>query len=277
MRSYGRSGTPTLRIDRGNLMSWLTIGSATDQGRVKKENQDYHRFYPPEQGKRHKFGSLIALADGMGGHRGGAIAARTAVDVLFETYYKSAAPTIPQALAESFAAANTAIFEKSANEPALFGMGCTLAVMAIKDKALHVAHVGDSRCYRISQGRIDQLTEDHSLVASLMKAGVISAEEALDHPDKHIITRAIGLQETVEASHNQAPMTVDKGDYLLICCDGLWEPVADGQILETILRLKDPSSICKDLVEQANRNGGPDNITVIVTRVNGTGLLARLF
>ncbi|MFH1982933.1 MAG: Stp1/IreP family PP2C-type Ser/Thr phosphatase [Pseudomonadota bacterium] len=258
-------------------MSWLTIGSATDQGRVKKENQDYHFFYPPEKGKRHKFGSLIALADGMGGHRGGSIAARTAVDVLFETYYKSAAPTIPQALAEGFAAANTAIFEKSANDPALFGMGCTLAVMAIKDKALHVAHVGDSRGYRISQGQISQLTEDHSLVASLVKAGVISAEEALDHPDKHIITRAIGLQETVEASTNKEPMTVGKGDYLLICCDGLWETVTDGQMLETIQRLKEPSLICDNLVEQANHNGGPDNITVIVARIDGTGILARLF
>lgn len=258
-------------------MSWLTIGTATDIGQVKKENQDYTGFYPPDKGRRHKLGCLVVLADGMGGHRGGAEAARTAVDVLLETYYKSPASAIPPAIAEGFKAANSAVFEKSAADPTLHGMGCTLTAMAIKDKQLHFGHVGDSRGYRFSKGRVEQLTEDHSLVASLVKAGVITKEEARTHPDSHIITRAIGLQESVEVSQNETPVVLEKGDYLLICCDGLWETVTDDAMMETITRLKEPSKICASLVEQANANGGPDNITVLVVRVDGTGLLARFF
>ncbi len=258
-------------------MGRLTIAAATDPGRIKKSNQDRYAVYPPDLGKHHRLGTLAAVADGMGGHRGGKTAARTAVDVLFETYYKSASPTILEALSDAFGEANAAVHRLAASDPALAGMGSTLTAMAIKGNQLTVGHVGDSRGYHISRGRIRQLTDDHSLTAGLISAGIISAQAAKDHPDRHRLTRAIGIHTTPSAKISASPQTVSWGDYLLICCDGLWETVAEPRLLETIQTLKAPEAICNSLVEQANRNGGGDNITVVAIRVEGPRLLSRFF
>ena len=258
-------------------MRWLTIAAASDPGRVKKNNQDRYGVYPPDRGKHHRLGTLTAVADGMGGHRGGAMAAQTAVDVLFETYYKNASLTILEALSGAFDAANSAVRRQAASDPALAGMGSTLTAMAIKGRRLTIGHVGDSRGYHISRGRIRQLTDDHSLTAGLVNAGVISAQAAKDHPDRHRLTRAIGIHTSLSAKISASPQTVSWGDYLLLCCDGLWEIVDERRMLETIQTLKAPEAICSGLVEQANRNGGWDNITVVVIRVEVPCLLSRFF
>jgi protein phosphatase len=253
-------------------MDWLSIGSATDTGKIKAENQDYHAAYPPAHGKRSKLGTLIALADGMGGHRGGSTASKLAVDVLFESYYKSTSSGIPDALANGFQAANQAVYDRSTSEPSLSGMGCTLTAVVVKGKTMHFGHVGDSRGYHISENRISQFTDDHSLVASMVKAGVITPEEAPDHPDRHVITRAIGLKEEIEPDIGTG-FRLHKGDLMLLCCDGLWEVVSDTEMLKTAQTVLDPSRLCQALVDQANDNGGPDNITAVAARLNKTGLL----
>ena len=253
-------------------MDWISIGSATDIGKVKAENQDYHAAYPPADGKRSRLGTLIALADGMGGHRGGSTASKLAVDVLFESYYKSTASGIPDALADGFQAANQAVYDRSIAEPSLSGMGCTLTAVVVKGNTMHFGHVGDSRGYHISGNRISQFTEDHSLVASMVKAGVIQPEEARDHPDSHVITRAIGLKDEMEPDIGTG-LRLKKGDRLLLCCDGLWEVVSDADMLKIAQTISDPTRLCQTLVDQANDNGGPDNITAVAARLNKTGLL----
>jgi protein phosphatase len=137
--------------------------------------------------------------------------------------------------------------------------------------------VGDSRGYLINSSGITQFTEDHSYVASLVKAGVIAPEEAEDHPESHVLTRAIGLQESVTVDTSQQPLTVKKGDYVLLCCDGLWGVVPDDDILADVRQVAEPQAIAETLVQKAIANGGPDNITVLIARINKTGWISGLF
>ena len=258
-------------------MDWITIGSATDIGCVKEENQDYHTWHPGQDEKPDRSGALLILADGMGGHADGAEASRLAATTLLDLYLSHKSDPVTNTLQRGFIEANRLIFEKSADMLTAKGMGTTLVAAHIKGGKMQFAHVGDSRGYLINNTGITQFTEDHSYVASLVKAGVIAPEEAEDHPESHVLTRAIGLQESVMIDVSKKPHALKKGDYVLLCCDGLWGVVPDEEILASIRKIKDPQEISENLVKQAVDNGGPDNITVLIARINKTGWISGLF
>lgn len=256
-------------------MKFVTIGRASDPGQQREENQDYCAYFAPEDGILHKKGILMALADGMGGHSGGAVASKTAVDVLMEEYYRDGSPDIPESLNRAFLKANEVVIAKGEGDEALRGMGSTLTAVVLKKDKIYYAHVGDSRGYIIHKNRITQFTEDHSLVAGLVKAGYISEKEAETHPDRNIITRAIGIKPDLKVDVSRLSHKAQKGQYILLCCDGLHGVVSEDEILETVKTYQDPDILCEKLVDKANEHGGPDNITVLIARLENAGILTR--
>ena len=258
-------------------MTQITIGAASDPGQKRGENQDSHAFHVPQEGSAHRKGVLLALADGMGGHSGGAVASKTAIDALMETYYAETSGTILESLEKAFQQANRKVIETGKKDLALQGLGSTLTAAVLKDDRMYFAHVGDSRGYIIYDHAITQFTEDHSYVASLVKAGVITAEQAETHPEGNIITRAIGADESLQVDVSEHQQAVRENQYILICCDGLYRVVKNEEIIDTVYAYKDPDAISQKLVDMANANGGPDNITVLIARIDSVRLKSGLF
>lgn len=171
------------------------------------------------------------------------------------------------ALRRIVAAANTTIFETARRSPELHNMGTTLLAASILDSdegsVVRIVHVGDSRAYRFRQGRLRQMTQDHSVVEDFVRRGLLSREEAATHPKRHALTRAVGIDATVEPDY--LAETFERGDVLLLCTDGLTKMMSDRDIEEFIDRLvATPSSLCRGLVDECNRRGGDDNITVVI-------------
>jgi len=232
----------------------LSWGAVTHKGAVRDLNQD--RFVAAA--------NLFAVADGMGGHQGGEIAAELAVD----TFTAADRPTTLDELIEMVEDANAEIVLRATGEPELRGMGttaCLLAVLSDDDGRLGIANVGDSRLYRLTDDGLHQHTEDHSLVAALMRDGRLTAEEAKTHPQRNIVTRALGIDNRVLVDAWE--LTAVAGDRYLICSDGLFNEVAADAIVHTLRSVTDPQVAAEDLVEQACEAGGRDNITVIVVDV----------
>lgn len=252
----------------------FTIGSATHIGMEKKENQDYHAYRVPEGSEMNKKGVLLALADGMGGYTGGSLASRTAVETLIDTYYNDPSDNVTGSLTKAFLKANREVIEKGAEHVETAKMGSTLTAVVIKKNKLYFAHVGDSRGYIIHKNDITQFTEDHSYVYSLVKAGVIKAEDAETHPDRNVITRAIGLADELTVDASEIERQPEKDLYILLCCDGLHGVVPDDTIISTIDQYREPDIVCEKLVETANQNGGPDNITVLIARIDKVDLIS---
>jgi protein phosphatase len=257
-------------------MKGVTIGSATHPGRKKAENQDFHAWHLPENGNFNKKGILLVLADGMGGHSGGSVASKTAVDTAIVEYYKDTSKTIQESLINSFLKANETVLEMSRKDLSLQGMGTTLIAVVLQKNNLFFAHVGDSRGYIVCGEKITQFTQDHSFVAGLVKAGLITKEQALNHPDSNIITKAIGLFKDLSVDISEKEMELGNGEYIMMCCDGLYKVVNEEEILKTIIEFREPDAVCKKLVEKANEAGGPDNITVIVARIENTGIISGI-
>ncbi len=235
-------------------MSSLRGAGITDAGQVRGQNQD--TFYVRDD--------LALIADGMGGYAGGEVAAEIAVDVVSSSF---ASDSSARGLAEAFHIANRRIFERG-GEPGLEGMGTTLVAAAIvatpSGERLLVANVGDSRGYLLRDSALRQLTEDHSVAAELVRMGRIEEQEGVEHPGRHVLTRALGVEEDV------APDVVEleprEGDRLLLCSDGLSNELAD-QELRSLLEVGEPSDAARALVAAANAHGGLDNITAVVADV----------
>lgn len=227
----------------------------TDIGRVRQTNEDSYLFRPPE---------LFAVADGMGGHIAGEIASSMAVEV-FEKYYNEnlhvAKPE--NLLTEAIAAANDAVYEKSCNNAEYAGMGTTFTAVMICEQAVYWAHVGDSRLYLLHDGNQVQLTQDHALAWEMAKSGLITPAEALAHPKRNMLTRAVGVDETIKV--DTGICYLHSGDKLLICTDGLTNMVGE-DYLETALKQEGAAgdAILEHLIGQANLSGGNDNITAIL-------------
>lgn len=255
----------------------VEIAAASDQGRVRKENQDFHDHYTPEKGCAHPKGVLLALADGMGGHAGGQKASRIAVETLVHEYYKDPDRSIPGCLERAVLQANREVLTHAEAHPELRGMGSTLTALVLhKDMACY-AHVGDSRGYLIQDGNMTQFTRDHSLVADLVRAGVITPEDAKTHPERNVITRAIGMGKSLKVEVAPLASAPRDGQVYLLCCDGLHGQVDEATIQATIAEAPDLDAACRRLVELANESGGPDNITVVLARTAKVGLLSNLF
>ncbi|HEX2028566.1 MAG TPA: Stp1/IreP family PP2C-type Ser/Thr phosphatase [Nitriliruptorales bacterium] len=237
-------------------MRRLEIAAASDVGRMRTRNEDAY----------HAGDGVFAVADGMGGHLAGDVASATAllpVRSLDGKVFADAA-SAQAALLDAILAANAAVVRKAADEPTLHGMGTTLTATIVEGRRLHVGHVGDSRAYLVREGQIAQLTRDHTLVAHLIEEGQITREEAAIHPQRSIVTRAIGVD--VDLDVDTLTIELHDRDEVLLCSDGLTGPVSDTAILETLTTERSIDRAVQRLIELANANGGPDNITVVLLR-----------
>jgi protein phosphatase len=241
----------------------FAIGTASDAGRVRQGQED-DLFVDRDL-------ALFAVADGMGGHRGGEIASHLAVETLGKLAKERVAvePFTSEWFATAVQQANDALVERANDDPTLKGMGTTLCALALVQgdgyEALGVVNVGDSRLYLMKDGELEQITEDHSLVATLERQGRLTRAEAAVHPQRNIVTRALGIDSKVMVdSWEIAPVV---GDRYLLCSDGLFNEVDDNRIAATMRRLADPSDLARELVRLANEAGGRDNITVVVVDV----------
>ena len=236
----------------------LKTYSMTDIGRKRKLNQDC--VFTCE----HPLGNLpnlFVVADGMGGHKAGDYASAYTVKAI-EREVENCEYTAPvRILREAIAIANREIYEKASTEEDYLGMGTTTVAATIIDDILYVANVGDSRLYLVDKG-ITQVTKDHSLVAEMVRIGSIAAEEARLHPDKNIITRAIGAAPDVEIDFFEVELK--KGDIVIMCTDGLTNMVEDDEICRITRSAKDVAMVAEELIKMANHNGGKDNIGVVV-------------
>ena len=228
----------------------VRVAARTDIGRARQRNEDAYLVHEP----------LFAVADGMGGHRGGDVASSLALESLSVPERDSADASA--ALVEDIKEANRRVLERGEAERDLRGMGTTLtAVVTEADKA-YLAHVGDSRAYLLRDGSLQQLTEDHTLVQRMVREGRLTPEEAARHPQRSIITRALGVEEEVPV--DQLTLDIHPGDRLLLCTDGLTGPVSKQRIQEVLEQETDPDSAVEKLVDEANQAGGDDNITVVL-------------
>ncbi|KPA12956.1 protein serine/threonine phosphatase, partial [Candidatus Magnetomorum sp. HK-1] len=196
----------------------ITSGSATDTGKKRKINQDFFDCYIPRDPKEIKKGALLVLADGMGGYSGGEVASRMAVEKLMNNYYSDGIKNIIQSIKYWFQMANESIIDKAQQNSELKDMGTTLTAIVIKKNKLFGAHVGDSRAYLVSKNEMIQLTTDHSYVASLVRKGYITEEEAETHPERNLITRAVGVKKEMEIDTFKRKINTRTTPYLLICC-----------------------------------------------------------
>jgi serine/threonine protein phosphatase PrpC len=224
----------------------------SDAGRKRRRNEDAWVCHPP----------LFAVADGMGGARGGEIASRVAATALGEPVDGSGESRVIALIQE----ANRQVYERAREDSDAAGMGTTITVALFEDGIVSIGHVGDSRAYLIRDRKVDQLTEDHSLVAELVRTGRLSPEEAETHPQRSVITRALGTDPDVDV--DVFSLEAKPGDLFLICSDGLTSMVDDATILDVVERQReDLDEIAKELVAAANRSGGEDNITVVFFEV----------
>jgi serine/threonine protein phosphatase PrpC len=245
----------------------LTAASLTDIGRVREKNEDaFCHFEPSDAEALRKKGTIFIVADGIGGHQGGDVASKLAVDKVQETYFACEEKDPTEALRVAFEEANRIIIDRALRDASLFGMGTTCTAMAVVTGEAYFAHIGDSRAYVCRNGDIRQITRDHSLVSDLVKAGLLSNEEARYHPQRNVITKSLGSQEQANPDTPDSPFPLKAGDVFLLCSDGLTTFVSDDAI-KGILDRMEPVEACKTLIDLANEMGGRDNITVQVIKV----------
>jgi protein phosphatase len=226
--------------------------AATDPGKRRRRNEDAYVADPP----------LFAVADGMGGAQAGEIAARIAATVLRESPGAKGADAVVELIKE----ANRRVYEAAAGDETRSGMGTTITAALVEGDRVQIGHVGDSRAYRIREGRLEQLTEDHSLVAELVRSGRLAPEEADSHPQRSVITRTVGTDPDVDVD----TFSVDArpGDVFFLCSDGLTTMVADASILDLVEKNRGSlDKAAKALVDAANKGGGEDNITIVLFEV----------
>jgi serine/threonine protein phosphatase PrpC len=242
--------------------------AASDRGRIRNINEDAYGFLEPTAEKdRSERGAIFIVADGMGGHRGGEIASKLAVESIIDHYYSSSGTDPIGALRQAFSEANSRIKEKSLNDATLFGMGTTCTAVSIVGDRAFLAHVGDSRAYILRSGRLERLTEDHSLVGEMVRSGMISDNDARHHPKRNVITRSLGTHDSIVPDIPSSPYRLEDGDVLLLCSDGLTSLVNDEEMRE-ILTSCPPREATKALVSLANTRGGKDNVTAQVIKVH---------
>ena len=229
-----------------------------DIGKCRAINQDY--IYVSEEPVGN-LPNLFLVADGMGGHKAGDLASEYTVAKVEEAVSKSMQTNPYQILKGAFQYGNQKLLEKARESTSYTGMGTTLVAATVNKGMVYVVNVGDSRLYKIGD-RIEQITEDHSLVEEMVRMGEISEEQARNHPDKNIITKAMGVSDTVEPDYFDTDL--QKGECLLMCSDGLTNMVSDRQIKEIVELRTDLESCAKELIRAANQNGGRDNIAVVL-------------
>lgn len=236
----------------------------SDMGKIRELNEDSFGIFNSGE----EFGCFAILADGMGGHNAGEVASSMAVDLvsaeLEKTVCERDKKTIVYNILSAIDYANKKIFDLSVKDLSKSGMGSTLAIAYLNGSEMYFANIGDSRAYVIENKEINQITVDHSLVQEMVEKGMITKEEAKHHPEKNLITRALGTEPFAEADIFEYSAAL--GDVVLLCSDGLVDMLDDEEILSTIAENENIEDAAKKLVEKANDAGGHDNITVVVLK-----------
>lgn len=257
---------PKRVVDDEGRESWagfaLGVAGSTHVGRVRKSNQDaFDRFDDEERDE-----ILLVVADGMGGHRGGEVASRMAVGTLGKIFRGSAGEP-RERLRTAIERANHEIYRLGGRDSMLRGMGTTaVALLLCPDGTAAIAHVGDSRLYRLRGGDFEMLTEDHSMVARWLKEGMIDEETAREHPQRSQIDRALGAAESVQPDLLETDLRA--GDLFLLCSDGLTGMLPDQEVQRLAERSRDPHAIVAWMVDAANQSGGMDNVTALVATLD---------
>jgi serine/threonine protein phosphatase PrpC len=236
----------------------LRTAAHTDVGLRRRGNEDRYAL-DPQLG-------LCLVADGMGGHSAGQVASALAADSVLTALRasKGSDATAAEKLRAAIEEANHAIYTSSRQKNEYMGMGTTVVALLVEGDRAAIAHVGDSRAYRVRGGRIRQLTDDHSIVGELLRRHEITADDAREHPHRHVLTRALGVRGHVQP--DLAELTLSPGDQFVLCSDGLTNHVEDHEIAKLVSEAADLEAGCAALIALANRRGGEDNITVVLAR-----------
>ncbi len=244
---------------------FVEVCGLTDKGKRRELNEDSFRICGFEDGVPN---GVCVLADGMGGHNAGEVASSTAAEIIctdLAAYLNvDDENKITREMAAAIDFANIEIYRKSLSTPGQAGMGTTVVVAFVKENFVQIANIGDSRAYVINDSKIRKITVDHSVVEELVRSGSITRKQARNHPDKNIITRAVGTEEFVDADfYDYSP---SGGETILLCSDGLTEVLEDKEIKSIVGSFENIGDVVKTLIDKANENGGPDNVTVIAVR-----------
>lgn len=248
----------------------LDVAQLTDVGRKRDHNEDNMAYVIPKDPQvMTQKGALFIVADGMGGHAAGEVASEIAVDTVSNAYYQDDNDDVPTSLLQAIRRANAAIHQRAAENMLRSGMGTTCVVAILRGNVAYIANVGDSRAYLVRRSQIRQISQDHSWVAEQVRAGLLTEEQARTHAQRNVITRSLGTQPEVEIDLFRE--VLEEGDSLILCSDGLSGLVNDDELQRTIEQFMPQESVYH-LIERANENGGPDNITAIVARVQELGV-----
>jgi len=246
----------------------VELASLTDVGCQRENNEDSYGYWEPANDADFAaLGRLAIVADGMGGHEGGQIASRLAVDTFTKAYADADDPDPQKRLLSALNQAHLSIQQRAKQDPHLSSMGTTCTAFALIEGRLYFVHVGDSRLYLLREEKLRILSHDHTLIARLIEKGLIRPDQAQEHPQKHVLTSALGVpDEKMEIDAPSEPLQLHQGDILMICTDGLWGQMEADEI-EQALASQSPSAACRSLVQLAKDHGGPDNITLQVLRI----------
>jgi len=251
-----------------NIKPGIEVASLSDLGCQRDNNEDAFLYWEPTSDADFaRKGRLAVIADGMGGYEGGQEASRLAVETVREVYDQDFRGDPQTTLQEAFAIAHGRIQDFAEKHPGFLGMGTTCTALVVLGRRLYVAHVGDSRLYRVRGPQISRLTRDHSYVGRLVESGIVRSEDAEKHPQRHILTAALGAGTEVSADSADPEFDLEDGDTLVLCTDGLWGVVSEDEIVKAVREEKSVQESCRELVRLALERGGPDNITVQVLRI----------
>jgi protein phosphatase len=243
------------------------MASLTDVGRQRANNEDSYLYWEPDSDEEfRRKGRLAVIADGMGGYEGGQEASRLAVETVRHVYESSINGNPQETLLQALESAHQNIQRYGEEHPMFHGMGTTCTALSLIGRELCFAHVGDSRLYLVRPETVSRLTRDHSYVGRLVESGIVRSEDAESHPQRHILTAALGSGKEVVPDRPEHPLALEEGDTLVLCTDGLWSLVGE-QDLAKVVRSGTPAKSCLALVKMALERGGPDNITVLVLRI----------
>jgi protein phosphatase len=252
------------RTRPGLELAWLT-----DIGCARENNEDNCGYWESaDDSEFEKRGRLAVVADGMGGYEGGQEASQMAVDTVIEVYSSSPVVDPQVALIDSLHAAHARIRRYSSAHDELYGMGTTCTAAVLLGHQLYFAHVGDSRLYRVRGPEIRRLTQDHSYVGRLVANGMLTPEDAEHHPQRNILTAALGAGDELLPDFPEPAIATNEGDIFVLCTDGLWSMVSESEIQQAVSEMS-PAEACAHLVQKARLRGGPDNITLQVLKAAG--------
>jgi PPM family protein phosphatase len=248
-----------------NASLTISYSGKTDTGLVRTENQDNFGKFPADVTDVYSpKGVLFIVADGMGGHVGGKEASQFAVEIVSREYFSHGSINIAEALSDAFNTANREIGKSAEEVPLYHKRGTTCTALVLQNNVAFIAHIGDSRVYRIRKSLITQLTTDHTQVSEMVRKGILSEEEAILYPSKSVLTQALGINETLKTEIKEN-ITVLPDDIFVLCTDGL-SKVSPNEIKDIVLN-SSGEEVCNKLIDLANKRGGQDNVTVQVIRV----------